>query len=85
MIDERDYIVHDAVGLAALVRSGDVSPRELAEAAIRRIEARNGELNAVIHPLFEKALAAADSPDLPDGPFRVCADAVEGSVACLSR
>ena len=70
MIDERDYIVHDAVGLAALVRSGEVSPRELAEAAIRRIEARNGELNAVIHPLFDKALAVADSPDLPDGPFR---------------
>ncbi|MCY3661299.1 MAG: amidase [bacterium] len=70
MIDERDYVAHDAVGLAALVRAGEVSPRELTEAAIERIEARNGELNAVIHPLFEKALAAADSPDLPDGPFR---------------
>ena len=70
MIDERDYVAHDAVGLAALVRAREVSPRELTEAAIRRIEARNGELNAVIHPLFEKALAAADSPDLPDGPFR---------------
>ena len=70
MIDERDYVVHDAVGLAALVRAGEVSARELAEAAIRRIEARNGELNAVIHKLYDKALAAADSPDLPDGPFR---------------
>ena len=70
MIDERDYVAHDAVGLAALVRAGKVSPRELVEAAIRRIEARNGVLNAVIHPLYEKALAAADSPDLPDGPFR---------------
>ncbi|MCY3807566.1 MAG: amidase [bacterium] len=70
MIDERDYIAHDAVGLAALVRAGKVSPRELTEAAIRRIEARNGELNAVVHKLYDKALAAADSPDLPDGPFR---------------
>ncbi|MCY3925307.1 MAG: amidase family protein, partial [bacterium] len=70
MIDERDYIAHDAVGLAALVRAGKVSPRELVEAAIRRIEARNGELNAVIHKLYGKALAAADSPDLTDGPFR---------------
>ena len=70
MIDERDYVVHDAVGLAALVRAGEVSPRELVEAAIRRIEARNDELNAVIHKLYDKALAAADSPDLPDGPFR---------------
>lgn len=70
MIDERDYLAHDAVGLAALVRAREVSPRELTEAAIRRIEARDGELNAVIHKLFDKALAAADSPDLPDGPFR---------------
>ena len=70
MIDDRDYLAHDAVGLAGLVRAGDVTPRELTEAAIRRIEAGNGALNAVIHPLFDKALAAADSPDLPDGPFR---------------
>ena len=70
MIDDRDYLAHDAVGLAGLVRAGEVSPRELAEAAIRRIEARNGELNAVIHKLYDKALAAAASPDLPDGPFR---------------
>lgn len=70
MIEDRDYVAHDAVGLAALVRAGEVSPRELTEAAIRRIEARDGELNAVIHELFDKALAAADSPDLPDGPFR---------------
>jgi amidase len=70
VIDERDYVVHDAVGLAALVRDGEVSPWELVEAAIRRIEARNGDLNAVIHKLYDKAPAAADSPDLPDGPFR---------------
>ena len=70
MINERDYAAHDAVGLAALVRAGEVTPRELTEAAIRRIEARNGALNAVIHKLYDKALAAADSSDLPDGPFR---------------
>ena len=54
MIDERDYIGHDAVGLAGLVRAGEVSPRELTEAAIRRIEARNGALNAVIHKLYDQ-------------------------------
>ena len=70
MIDERDYVVHDAVGLAALVRAGEVSAGELVEAAIRRIEAHNGDLNAVIHELYDKARAAAESPDLPDGPFR---------------
>ena len=56
----------DATGQAELVRSGEVSPRELAEAAIGRVEALNGELNAVIHPLFEKALETEPA----DGPFR---------------
>jgi amidase len=59
----------DATTLAERVRSGEASPRELAEAAIARIEELNPHLNAVITPLFEKGLAAADG-DLPDGPFK---------------
>jgi amidase len=47
-----------------------VTPAELIEAAIARIEALNPQLNAVIHPLFDKARAAASSADLADGPFR---------------
>ena len=60
----------DATDQAALVRSGEVSPTELVEAAIERIEALNGSINAVVTPLYEQALATASSPDLPDGPFR---------------
>src|SRR3982751_2415873 len=56
----------DATAQAELVRSGEVTPRELAEGAIERIEALNGDLNAVIHPLFEQALATEPA----DGPFR---------------
>jgi amidase len=59
----------DATAQAELVRSGVASPVELVEAAIARIEALNPELNAVIHPLFEKGLEAARG-ELPDGPFR---------------
>lgn len=59
----------DATAQADLVRNGQVTPAELAEAAIARIEATNGEINAVIHPLFEEGLDAARS-ELPDGPFR---------------
>jgi amidase len=59
----------DATALAALVASGDASPLELVDAAITRIEKLNPELNAVIHPRFEKARAEA-SGELPDGPFR---------------
>jgi amidase len=59
----------DATAQAELVRKGEASAAELAEAAIARIEAVNGEVNAVIHPLFEEGLAAARG-DLPDGPFK---------------
>ncbi len=59
----------DATATAELVRSGEATPLELVDAAIERIEALNPELNAVIHPLFDEARAAA-SAELPDGPFR---------------
>ncbi len=64
-----DFATLDAVGQAALVRSGEVSPLEMTDAAIARIEKLNPELNAVIHPLFEKARADAEGP-LPAGPLR---------------
>src|SRR5687768_12545580 len=59
----------DATAQAKLVRTGEVSPTELVDDAIARIEKLNPELNAVIHPLFDKARDQARG-DLPDGPFR---------------
>jgi amidase len=59
----------DATAQAEAVRSGAVSPAELVDGAIERIERLNPEINAVIHPLFERARAEASAP-LPDGPFR---------------
>jgi amidase len=56
----------DATAQADLVRSGEVTPQELVEGAIERIEALNGELNAVIHPLFDAARATEPAA----GPFR---------------
>ena len=64
-----DLALLDATACAALVANGDVSPLELVDAAINRVEKVNPELNAVIHPLFEKARASARD-QLPDGPFR---------------
>ena len=58
----------DATAQAELVRTGDASPLELVDDAIDRIEKLNGELNAVIHPLFDKAREQARGA-LPDGPF----------------
>jgi amidase len=59
----------DATAQAELVRKGEASPAELAEAAIRRVQELNPQLNAVIHALFDEGRAAA-SNSLPDGPFR---------------
>jgi amidase len=59
----------DATAQAELVRRGEITPEEAVEAAIARIERLNPGLNAVIHPLFEKARETARSGP-PDGPFR---------------
>jgi amidase len=68
----RETSTLDAVAQAELVRSGQVSPVELVQAAIDRIEALDdgpSGLNAVIHRRFEKALREAADPSLA-GPFR---------------
>jgi amidase len=65
----KDYAEHDGLGLAALVGAGEVSPAELVEAAIERIERHNGVLNAVVHKAYDEARRVAKS-DLPAGPFR---------------
>ncbi len=59
----------DATAQAALVREGEVTPLELVDAAIARIERGNDALNAVIHERFERARDEARG-SLPDGPFR---------------
>lgn len=59
----------DATAQAELVRNGEVSPVELVDDAIRRIEAVNPTVNAVITERFEAARLEAAGP-LPDGPFR---------------
>lgn len=59
---------HDAVGLAELVRSGEVSARELTEAALARVEATDAEYNAVVQRLDDRARAQT-AGDLPTGPF----------------
>jgi Asp-tRNA(Asn)/Glu-tRNA(Gln) amidotransferase A subunit family amidase len=60
---------YDALGLADLVRRKAVSPHELLDAAIERVEARNGTVNAVVMPLYDYGRRAIED-GLPDGPFR---------------
>jgi amidase len=63
-----DYEAYDALGLAELVRQKKVSPGELLEAAIGRVEARNGAVNAVTMPLYDLARTAI-ADGLPPGPL----------------
>jgi len=60
----------DATDQAALVAEGAVTPSELLEAAIERIERSNPSLNAVVIEWFDHARSVAADPALPDGPFR---------------
>src|ERR1700720_2898501 len=50
----------DATAQADLVRRGEVSSKELTEAAIARIEAANPRLDAVIRARFDAARQEAD-------------------------
>lgn len=58
----------DGLGLADLVRRREVSPKELLDAAIARVEARNPALNAVVTRMYDAARGAV-SAGLPSGPF----------------
>jgi amidase len=64
-----EYERYDALGLADLVRRKEVTPSELLEAAIERVEARNPAVNAVIMKLYDYGQKAIDN-GLPDGPLR---------------
>jgi amidase len=64
-----DLAMLDATAQAELVRSGTATAGELVDGAIQRIEKLNGELNAVIHALFERAHVRAVNGIVPGGPF----------------
>ena len=63
----QDYASYDGLGLADLVRKGEVSPAELAEEAIGRIDKHNPAINAVILKIYHLGREMAKSP--ADGPF----------------
>ncbi|MBI1774652.1 MAG: amidase [Proteobacteria bacterium] len=64
-----EYDELDGLGLAELVARRQVSPEELLEAAIERVERRNPALNAVVMTLYDHGREAIRS-GLPAGPFR---------------
>src|SRR5690606_9331175 len=59
-----EYIERDGLSLAALVRSGEVKPDEIADCARRMIAAANPAINALVEE-FEAPLAARADADAP--------------------
>ncbi|XSC42685.1 amidase [Bradyrhizobium sp. RDT10] len=64
----RDYGNYDAVGLADLVRNKEVTPKELLDEAIARIERVDAKINAVVVRHYDYARRQIDE-GLPAGPF----------------
>ncbi len=64
----KEYGEYDALGLAELVRKGEVSAADLLDEAISRCERVNLDINAVITPMYDVAREAL-AKGLPEGPF----------------
>jgi fatty acid amide hydrolase 2 len=58
-VSEAELLQRGVVDLAAAVRAGEVTPVELVEAHVRRIEALQPQLNALVADRFEAALSEA--------------------------
>ncbi len=56
-----------ATDLAALIRSGQASAREVAQAALDRLDAVNGRINAVVEHRPSEVLEQADAIDAARG------------------
>ncbi|MCA9965712.1 MAG: hypothetical protein KC423_15780, partial [Anaerolineales bacterium] len=48
----------DGIAQAALVQRGEITALELVETAVRRIEATNPQLNAIVTEMFDQAQTA---------------------------
>lgn len=64
----KEYSQYDGLGLAALVKAGEVTPAELLDAAIARANEINPGINAIIHRFDERAYRCI-KVGLPEGPF----------------
>lgn len=63
-----EYTRHDGLGLAALVKAGEVRPADLVEEAISRVEAVNPQLNVLVTTMYDHGRQRAQA-ELPSGPF----------------
>jgi len=64
-----EYSKHDGLGLAELVRRGEISPKELAIVAAKAIEAVNPTINAIVET-YPDRIDGLDEKTIGNGPFR---------------
>ena len=81
-MDHDEYAAHDALGLAELVRAGEVTSDELVAAARRRTAEVNGRINAVVVDVDPPATSASSSFS---GPSAGATDAPFGGVPFLVK
>jgi amidase len=79
----KEYGEYDALGLAELVRTGAVSPKELLDAALAVANERNPNINAIIHRFDERAYRQIEQ-GLPDGPFKGVPFVLKDLLACFA-
>ena len=64
----KEYANYDALGLAQLVKQGEVTPKQLLDEAINRRNQVNPHINAVIYNMDDLAYTSIDK-GLPQGAF----------------
>ena len=78
---------HTAGELAAMIRNGEVSSREVVQAHLDRIEEVNPVVNAVTVPLIDSALEAADAADAAGaedrGPLHGVPFSIKENIDCV--
>ena len=74
-----DLSSYDAMGLAELIRSKQIAPGDAVEDTIRKIEAVNPTLNAVIYKTYDRARQRTAEP-IGNGPFASVPFVIKDSV-----
>src|SRR5262245_61912844 len=61
-VRQDEYLKYDAMGLAELIRSREVTAAEVVDAAIARAETVNPKINAIVTPMYDEARSQARGP-----------------------
>jgi amidase len=69
MLNDSEYVKYEPLGLASLVRAGDVTSTELLDLAIARVERFNPTINAVVTTMVDEARAQISQAGNNRGPF----------------